>query len=328
MLSRLIALVQEKVENRYYGKYRGLVESNEDGTNAGRLLVKVPAIMGEKAIGWAMPCFPYGGGPDRGLYLVPEKDDGVWVEFEAGNIAYPIWSGAWHAKGEAPKGVDGSDPVPAVKLLKSRCGHIIQLDDTEGKENITIKDGKNLHLVVLDKEGIKVTDGVNSGQEIVLDGSGIAVTDTNKNKITMDPSGIKVTDGVNSGQEIVLDGAGITVTDTNKNKITMDSSGIKVADGVNSGQEVVMDGSGIIITDKNQNKITMDSSSGYPAGKGITLNGTKRICLEGLIDWLETHQHVGNLGIPTPLFPADLVQLKLKTKMPEGGILSDTVKIK
>jgi len=292
MLSRLIALVQEKVENRYYGKYRGLVESNEDGAKAGRLLVKVPAIMGEKAIGWAMPCFPYGGGPDRGMYLVPEKDDGVWVEFEAGNLSYPIWSGVWHAKGEAPKGVDGSDPVPAVKLLKSKIGHIIQLDDTEGKENITIKDGKNMHLVVLDKEGIKVTDGVSKGQEIVLDKSGI------------------------------------TVTDKNKNKITMDQAGIKVADGVNSGQEIVLDGSGITVTDKNQNKITMDGMSGYPAGKGITLNGTKRICLEGLVDWLLTHQHIGNLGIPTPLFPADLLTLQLKSKMPEGGILSDTVKVK
>ena len=292
MLSRLISLLQERVENRYYGKYRGIVESNEDGKHMGRLQVKVPSIMGDKVIGWAMPCFPYGGGKDRGQYMVPEKDDGVWVEFEAGNLSYPIWSGVWHAKDETPKGIDGNDPVPDVKVLKSKAGHIIQMDDTSDKENITIKDGKNKHVIVLDKKGIKMTDGVNSGQEIVLDGSGIIVTDKNKNKITMDQSGIKVTDGVNSGQEIVLDGSGTK------------------------------------LTDKNQNTITLDGSSGYPAGKGITLNGTKRICLEGLIDWLQTHQHVGNLGIPTPLFPADLVTLKLKTMAPGGGILSDTVKMK
>jgi hypothetical protein len=256
LLSRLISLFQERVENRYYGKYRGIVESNKDDKNMGRLLVKVPAIMGEKVIGWAMPCFPYGGGPDRGFYMVPEKDDGVWVEFEAGNLSYPIWCGVWHAKGEAPKGVDNTDPGPELKIIKSKSGHIIQLDDTSGNEMITIKEAMHNHMIILDKNGIKITDGANAGNEINLDSRGVT------------------------------------------------------------------------IKDKNNNKITMNSTSGYPAGPGVELNGGNRICLEGLIDWLLAHKHIGNLGAPTPLFPDDITVLMMKRNMPQGGILSDTVKVK
>jgi hypothetical protein len=256
VLSRLISLIQDKVENKYYGKYRALVTDNQDPKNIGRLKVKVPALMGEQEIGWAMPCFPYGGGKDRGFYMVPEPDDGVWVEFEAGNISYPIWSGTWWAKDEAPQDAAGAKPVPDVKIIKSKCGHIIELDDTSGSEMITIKEAKNNNVIVMDQKGIKITDGANSGNEITLDSQGITCKD------------------------------------------------------------------------KNGNSIALGASSGYPAGNGIELNGSTRVCLEGLIDWLLSHQHVGNMGAPTPLFPADMATLMAKKNMPQGGILSDKVKVK
>ena len=109
----------------------------------------------------------------------------------------------------------------------------------------------------------------------------------------------------------------------------MDQSGITISDGVNSDNKILMDQSGLTIQDKNGNKITLDASSGYPAASpGINLNGGTRICQEGLIDWLLSHQHVGNMGAPTPLFPADMVALQLKKNLPQGGVLTDTVKAK
>ncbi len=290
MLSRLISLFQERVENRYYGKYRGIVESNEDDKKMGRLLVKVPALMGEEVIGWAMPCLPYGGGPNRGFYMIPEKDDGVWVEFEAGNLSYPIWCGVWHARDEAPKGVDDAETAPDLKIIRSKSGHIIQLDDTSGSENITVKEASKGHVITMNQEGIKITDGANS-HEILLDGTGIKITEGGKS-----------------------------------HEITMDGSGITITDNANSGNEIKMDSQGMTLSDMNGNSISMGAMSGYPAGNGIEINGSKRICLEGLIDWLLSHQHVGNLGIPTPLFPADLLTLQIKTKVPGGGILSDKAK--
>ncbi len=172
MLSRLLTLFQEKVENRYYGKYRGVVENNEDPDKRGRLMVKVPALMGEKVIGWAMPCFPYGGGSNRGFYMIPENKDGVWVEFEEGNLSYPIWSGTWWAKDEAPKGVDDADPTPDLKIIRSKSGHIIQLDDNS--ESITIID-KEGNKIVMDSSNIEINADT---RDIVLKGNKITVEAT------------------------------------------------------------------------------------------------------------------------------------------------------
>lgn len=174
MLSRLMSLFQEKVQNRYYGKYRALVTDNQDPDHRGRLKVKVPALTGETEIGWAMPCFPYGGGPDRGFYMVPEVGDGVWVEFEAGYLSYPIWSGAWWAQDEAPKGTSGADPVPDVKVIKTTSGHIIQLDDSPGSESVTITD-KTGNKLVMNASTIEVDAG---SRNLVLKGNSITIEAT------------------------------------------------------------------------------------------------------------------------------------------------------
>jgi uncharacterized protein involved in type VI secretion and phage assembly len=155
MLTRLVSLFQEKVENRYYGKYRAVVTNNEDPEMRGRLKVNVPSLLGETEIGWAMPCLPYGGGADRGYYMVPEPGDGVWVEFEAGRLSYPIWSGTWWAQDEAPKGAEDEDPAPARKLIKTGSGHLIQLDDTDGSESITIID-KDGNKVIMNADAIEI----------------------------------------------------------------------------------------------------------------------------------------------------------------------------
>jgi uncharacterized protein involved in type VI secretion and phage assembly len=196
LLSRLISLFQEKVENRYYGKYRGIVESNEDGKHMGRLLVKVPSIMGDKVIGWAMPCFPYGGGQDRGVYMVPEKDDGVWVEFEAGNLSYPVWSGVWHAKDETPKGVENASPEPALKIIKSKSGNILQMSDAEGSESISL----------IDK----------SGNKIVMKSESLSVTDKSGNKVTMSASSVEVDAGT---RDLKLKGNNVSIEATTELKL-------------------------------------------------------------------------------------------------------------
>jgi hypothetical protein len=37
---------------------------------------------------------------DKGLLLIPEPGDGVWIEFEAGDPNWPIWSGCLWEHGE------------------------------------------------------------------------------------------------------------------------------------------------------------------------------------------------------------------------------------
>src|SRR5262249_57584304 len=68
ILTRLI----ERVENRYFGKYRGLVTDNNDPNNLGRLRAKVPRVLGDEESGWALPAFIYGGANQQGPFFVSE----------------------------------------------------------------------------------------------------------------------------------------------------------------------------------------------------------------------------------------------------------------
>jgi uncharacterized protein involved in type VI secretion and phage assembly len=89
------------IRNRYFGKYRGTVTDNDDPTKRGRIKVKVPAVLGDLE-NWALPCVPYAGN-NIGSYLIPATGSGVWIEYEAGDPDFPIWSGGFWADDELPK---------------------------------------------------------------------------------------------------------------------------------------------------------------------------------------------------------------------------------
>jgi hypothetical protein len=81
--------------DRSYGKYRGVVIGNRDPERRLRLQVQVPDVL-EDAVAWAIPCVPFG------FEAVPPVGAGVWVEFEAGDVERPIWSGTWWVAEDVP----------------------------------------------------------------------------------------------------------------------------------------------------------------------------------------------------------------------------------
>ncbi len=83
------------MNGRYYGKYRGTVTDVNDPEMLGRIRATVPAVMGDKDSGWAMPCVPSGLPSEIGSAL-PNVGARVWIEFENGDPDYPIWSGCWY----------------------------------------------------------------------------------------------------------------------------------------------------------------------------------------------------------------------------------------
>src|SRR4051812_21838111 len=120
ILARLI----QRVEGRHYGKYRGEVTDNNDPDSLGRLRARVPRLLGDKETGWALPAFPYGGASEQGFFAMPDVGAGVWIEFEEGNLSYPIWSGTWYSSGTIPESAQF-----AQKVLKTSSGHKIVFDD-------------------------------------------------------------------------------------------------------------------------------------------------------------------------------------------------------
>jgi hypothetical protein len=150
--------------DRFYGKYRGLVLNNQDPSNLGRLQANVPEVLGEIPSGWAIPAAPYAG-TGSGFFAVPLVGAGVWIEFEAGDVSRPIWSGAWWAAGEVPMNEQGVPARPETKILRSDFGLLVALDDTA--QTITLSDALGLNLMT-----IKVLEGtieIHSAVRVVLE---------------------------------------------------------------------------------------------------------------------------------------------------------------
>lgn len=117
----LMAFLLDLIRSHHFGKYRGTVVSNADEEGRGRLKVKVPSVLADQAV-WALPCVPYAG-DGVGLLSLPPVGSGVWVEFEGGDLSYPIWAGCFWADGEAPEQGDAT-----VKVWKTDKA-TIRIDD-------------------------------------------------------------------------------------------------------------------------------------------------------------------------------------------------------
>jgi uncharacterized protein involved in type VI secretion and phage assembly len=121
---RLTAQIAEHLRTRFYGKYRGLVTDIGDPENLARIKAQVPSVFGiEDNSPWAMPSVPFAG-PKHGLVLLPEVGDGVWIEFEAGDLSRPIWSGCWWARGQPPQ-----PQGETIRLLSTKANHQIVIDE-------------------------------------------------------------------------------------------------------------------------------------------------------------------------------------------------------
>ncbi|WP_250281612.1 phage baseplate assembly protein V [Frankia sp. CiP1_Cm_nod2] len=156
---------------RYYGKYRGFVTRNTDPDNLGRIRAVVPELLGSVETGWALPALPYAG-PEVGLFVMPPEKAGVWIEFEAGDVCRPVWTGCWWSDGGLPKDGEGSPAEAPMVLLRTRNGLLLTIDDEHKKITVGDADGKN--TVTVDISGGTVT--VKAAKSVVVDAGKIELT--------------------------------------------------------------------------------------------------------------------------------------------------------
>src|SRR5574338_1021126 len=132
----------------------GLVTNNKDPEKLGRVKVKFPWLSEEDESDWLRVVVP-GGGNNRGLLFLPEVNDEVLVGFEQGDINRPyVLGGLWNGQ-DATICVDNTT-VKAGKveqrLIVSRTGHKIVIDDSSDKGGILItdKNGNKIELAIKD----------------------------------------------------------------------------------------------------------------------------------------------------------------------------------
>jgi uncharacterized protein involved in type VI secretion and phage assembly len=150
MNDALLNELTDRVRNRFYGKYRGVVTDVDASTM--RVKASVPSVLPMGGTGWAMPCVPYAG-PQVGFVMLPEVGSGVWIEFEGGDVSYPIWVGGYWHTGEIPSAASAT-----VKSIITTAGSIAMDDDAM---SVTLSDAQQ-NTVVLDSSGVTSTSGSGS----------------------------------------------------------------------------------------------------------------------------------------------------------------------
>ncbi|MFI7690057.1 phage baseplate assembly protein V [Nonomuraea sp. NPDC049655] len=168
-MKNIVADLVEQAERRFYGKYRAIVVDNEDPAGLGRLKLKVPSVLGPDIVtGWATPCLPYGGAADQGIVFVPEREAHVWVEFEEGDLEFPIWVGVYWNKGDIPEPATVG-PRPTRKIITTVKGHTLEFEDADGKESVILREGAKGHTITMDGDGITITDAKGNAVELTSD---------------------------------------------------------------------------------------------------------------------------------------------------------------
>ncbi len=163
MNDQAITDILDRLRNRFYGKYRGTVTQVDAPTM--RIKAKIPSVLAGQESGWCVACVPYAG-DEVGFAFLPEEGAGVWIEFEGGDVSYPIWTGCYWRTDEVP-----SDAGDAVKVIVTK-EHKLLLDD--------------------DAPSITLTDS--SENKVTLEDSGLTL-ERGSNKIEVTDSEVNVNDG-------------------------------------------------------------------------------------------------------------------------------------
>jgi uncharacterized protein involved in type VI secretion and phage assembly len=148
MNDQLLFELADRLQHRFYGKYRGIV--TEVDTDTLRIKATVPAVLGTTPTGWCLPCVPYAG-PSVGFFFVPDPGAAVWIEFEGGDVSYPIWTGCFWRADELPE-----EAAPTTRGLVTSAPHRLLFDDDS--DEVTLGDS-NGGTVVLDGDGVNTARG-------------------------------------------------------------------------------------------------------------------------------------------------------------------------
>ena len=203
---------RQQIEGRFFGVVVGIVTNNEDPDSLHRVKVRFPWLSAEDESHWARVATPMAGN-DRGLYFLPEVDDEVLVAFEHGRPDRPIVIGSlWNGQDAPPE--DNGDGGNNQRTLRSRSGHVIRFDDSDGAEKIEIIDTTENQRVVIDSSANTIL--VEADSDITLRSkSGKVIVEAQQGIEMTTQAGVKV-DGsqnvdVSAGAQVNVKGSLVNI---------------------------------------------------------------------------------------------------------------------
>ncbi len=187
MYGMIMEGVQREIQAGWIsGVVIGVVSNNKDDDGLNRVKVTFPWLSEDEESHWArVVCFM--AGDQRGALFLPEVGDEVLVAFEHGDINRPYVIGAlWNGKDKPP--LTNDDGKNNVRLIQSRSGHKVILDDTDGSEKIEIKDKTEKNSIVWDTASNTIT--ISTDKDISLKAP--------QGKISLDAQEVAITSSANT----------------------------------------------------------------------------------------------------------------------------------
>ncbi len=190
LLDQLMEAGRAVERQRLYGCFPATVIDIVDPDNQGRVKVRLPwsPDNGGGYEAWARLATLMAG-PNRGTWFIPDVGDEVLLVFEAGDPRRPYVVGAlWNGTDTPPETMDGAGNNYR-KVIRSRNGVKVTLDDTSGQEKFIVETPGNQKLTMQDGPGTIMIEDSN-GNSVKLEPSGVTVTASSK--VTVSASLVEV----------------------------------------------------------------------------------------------------------------------------------------
>jgi uncharacterized protein involved in type VI secretion and phage assembly len=207
------ARVPTGLGGRWYGVYPALVSDLKDPDGQGRVKVTLPWSTdpgGSRYEAWARLATLMGGS-NRGSWFIPDVDDEVLVVFEGGDPRRPyVIGGLWNGSDAPPESMDGAGKN-AKKVLRSRNGVKVTLDDSDGQEQLILETPGGQKITMKDGPGsVEIVDS--NGNSIKLESSGITVNASAK--VTINASQVAISAGMVTVDAGMTKFSGVVQADT------------------------------------------------------------------------------------------------------------------
>ena len=159
----------------WFGAHPAIVRDIDDPDGQARIRVALPGVPDADGAGyeaWARTATLFAGN-NRGSLFMPDPGDEVLVIFQGGDPRLPVViGGLWNGRDAPPARPDRTNKT---KMIRSRNGVKITLDDSEGREQFLCETPGGQKLTLKDGPG------------------GVKIEDSNGNSVELAPAGITLT---------------------------------------------------------------------------------------------------------------------------------------
>lgn len=177
---------------KLFGVYLATVTSVKDDKKQGRIQVKLLAFDGvaaQNAPMWARVAVPFAG-PNRGAFLIPNKDDVVVVQFVHGEPSAPVViGGVWNGQQQAPEQLGGSGEEVDRWTFVGKRGSRIAIVEEQAGATISMTTPNKTESITITQQSSGKVELKTKTSTVTMDSSGVTVKST---KVTVKAASVTV----------------------------------------------------------------------------------------------------------------------------------------